>query len=299
MPFWATLISMVLMSYFRTEAEALHLALSSDGLLWQPLNGNRPVWHATIGKKSVRDPFILRDERGLYHLFSTNSWHSDSILVADSTNLIEWTNPRLAPVMSGIAGTRNCWAPECVFDPEAGLYRAIWSSSQDLRELSDMEESADWNHRIWTSSTNDFETWSAPELFFDPGYSVIDACVVPLAPNRWMMGWKDERRGNAIRPHSKKIKVAFGPSATGPWQGESAFLTNDLSEGPTFFRRAGGWTMFFDAFTDHYFGALHSDDDGQSWNDISSLVTFPPCPRHASVIEIPDTDANALLAHWT
>ncbi|BCM91229.1 hypothetical protein IAD21_03093 [Abditibacteriota bacterium] len=289
---------MYLMSYFRTESEALHLAFSSDGLLWEPLNQNRPVWHAPIGNKSVRDPFILRDEQGIYRLFSTNSWHSDSIIVADSTDLIEWTHPRLVTLMSGVKGTRNTWAPECFFDPEAGVYRVIWSSSQDLRSLSEMEKSADWNHRIWTSSTTDFENWTPPEFFFDPGYSVIDACVVHLRLGRWMMSWKDERSTDATRLHSKKIKVSFAPSISGPWTEESAFLTNDMSEGPTLFPRTGGWTLLFDAFTAHYFGALHSDDEGQTWRDISSQVTFPPGPRHASVIEIPETDANTLLAHW-
>lgn len=289
---------MFLMSYFRTESEALHLSLSSDGFDWQTLNDGLPVWHAPLGNKSVRDPFILRDGQGIYRLFSTNSWFSDSIIMADSTDLIEWTNPRLVPLMKSVAGTRNTWAPECFFDSGAGLYRAIWSSSQDLRTAQEMEQSADWDHRIWTSATTDFETWSDPQIFFDPGYSVIDACVVNLSPDRWMMGWKDERHSAPDRPHSKKIKVSFAPSALGPWHEESAFLTDDLSEGPTFFRRNGGWTMFFDAFTDHYFGALHSEDEGRTWRDISAQVQFPPTPRHASVIEIPDSDANGLLKYW-
>ncbi|RYX80521.1 hypothetical protein EON83_28240 [bacterium] len=289
---------MYLMSYFRTESEALHLALSPDGLSWQPLNQNRPVWHAPIGNKSVRDPFIFRDETGTYRLLSTNSWRSDSIIIADSTDLIEWTNPRLVPLMGNVTNTRNTWAPECFYDPEAALYRVIWSSSLDERSLSQLESSTDWNHRIWTSSTTDFEAWSAPELFFDPGYSVIDACVVRVAHNNWMMAWKDERTPDTTRLHSKKIKVSFAPSSSGPWTEESDFLTADLSEGPTLFPREGGWTMLFDAFANHYFGALHSTDEGRTWNDISAQVIFPPGPRHASVIKIPDTDATALLNHW-
>ena len=291
---------MYLMSYFRTESEALHLAVSADGLKWEPLNENRPIWHAPVGNESVRDPFILRDEDGIYRLFSTNSWYSDSIIVADSTDLLEWTNPRVVLLMANVAGTRNCWAPECFFDAEAKLYRVIFSSSQDVRTNREMEDSADWNHRIWSCSTPDFETWSAPEPFFDPGYSVIDACVVPVSATRWMMGWKDERGSNESegRTVSKRIKVSFAPSGLGPWSEESEFLTPDRSEGPTFFQRDGGWTIFFDAFIDHYFGALHSDDEGRTWRDISAQVEFPPEPRHASVIEIPDVDGERLLARW-
>ena len=286
------------MSYFRTASETLHLAVSDDGLNWQPLNSNRGVWSAPIGNESVRDPFILRGEDGVYRLFSTNGWNANSILVADSHNLIEWTNPHLAPVMNGVAGVRNCWAPECFYDLDAGVYRAIWSSSLDVRSLEEMEASADWDHRIWTSSTRDFESWSAPEPFFDPGFSVIDASVVRLGEGRWMMAWKDERGRNEARPHAKKIKVSFAKSALSPWQEEGEFVTDVASEGPAMFRRGGGWTMFYDAFLNGYFGALHSDDDGKTWRDISAQVRFPPGPRHASVIEIPDDDGARLRACW-
>ncbi len=266
---------------------------------WHPLNDNRGVWSAPIGSRSVRDPFILRDEEGVYRLFSTNGWNANSILVADSLDLIEWTNPRLAPLMNGVAGVRNCWAPECFYDASADVYRAIWSSSLDTRTIQEMEGSADWNHRIWTCSTRDFNLWSAPELFFDPGFSVIDACVVPLEPARWMMAWKDERGRNEARPQAKKIKVSFSDSALGSWKEEGEFLTDVASEGPTLFRRDGGWTMLFDAFLNGYFGALHSQDEGQTWRDISDQVRFPPGPRHASVIEIPDEDGARLRARWS
>ena len=50
---------MYLMSYFRTQAEALHLAISRDGLVWEALNENRPVledcWRsATHTRKAQR-----------------------------------------------------------------------------------------------------------------------------------------------------------------------------------------------------------------------------------------------------
>jgi len=294
---------MFLMTYFRTQAEALHLALSEDGLNWRALNGNRPTWRASIGRQSVRDPFIFRDVGGTYRLFSTNGWGADSILLADSRDCLSWENERLVPVMQGIAGVRNCWAPECFWDEDEGYYRAIWSSSLDARPLDELEAGADWDHRIWTSSTRDFHSWSAPTRFFDPGHSVIDATVVRLpAPdvsgNKWMMAWKDERGENVPGQQYKRIKTSLARTALGPWENDSEFLTPELSEGPALFwrrdaRLGEGWTMFYDLFMGECFGALHSPD-GLRWSDISAEVSFPAGPRHASVIEVPDEDAARL-----
>ena len=51
---------MYVMSYFRTESEALHLALSDDGLKWRALNDNKPILSGTIGTNTLRDPFVFQ-----------------------------------------------------------------------------------------------------------------------------------------------------------------------------------------------------------------------------------------------
>ncbi len=62
------LTTMYLLAYFRTAAEALHYALSEDGLVWHALNGNRPVLLGEVGSKTLRDPFVFRALDGHYHL---------------------------------------------------------------------------------------------------------------------------------------------------------------------------------------------------------------------------------------
>ena len=44
----------------------LHLAVSGDGLNWQPLNQNNPVVTPTAGTLGLRDPFILRKQDGTF-----------------------------------------------------------------------------------------------------------------------------------------------------------------------------------------------------------------------------------------
>ncbi len=163
---------MYLMSYFRTVSEALHLALSQDGLDWTPLNNNEPVLRGQVGSRTLRDPHITRAEDGAYHLLSTNGWASRSIIHASSCDLLHWSAQEVVPVMATIEGTRNCWAPECYYDAEERVYRLIWSSTVRTGGPDRL-----WDHRIWSTATPDFKHYTPPTLFFDPGYSVIDATV--------------------------------------------------------------------------------------------------------------------------
>ena len=270
---------MYVMSYFRTEAEALHLALSEDGFDWRPLNGNRPLLEGSVGTRTLRDPFVMRAQDGRFHLFATNGWKADSIVHASSADLLTWSDQALVHVMAGVPGTRNCWAPECFYDEAAGAYRVIWSSS-----LTEPSGPADLNHRIWGATTRDFVTYTPAARFFDPGFSVIDATVV-RHPNGYLMAFKDERGENRIGTEHKFIHVCVAPNGDGPWTEISEPVTPSLTEGPTLFRRDGRWVMLFDHFLQDFFGAMESPD-GVRWENITERVTFPPGPRHASVLEV-------------
>ena len=50
----------------------LHLAVSSDGLNWTPLNQNNPVATPTLGSTGLRDPFILRKQDGTFVVMATD-----------------------------------------------------------------------------------------------------------------------------------------------------------------------------------------------------------------------------------
>lgn len=283
------------MAYFRTEAEALHLAVSEDGLRWCAVNDNRPVLAGAVGAKSLRDPFVFPARDGQFHLLATNSWSSAEIIHAVSDDLIHWSAQELLPVMRGVPGTRNCWAPECFRDQEAGLYRIIWSSA-----TGDPSGPSDGNHRIWQATTRDFAALSHPEIFLDPGYSVIDATVAHH-DGTYLLAFKDER-GDNHRPLRegapwKAIRVCAARSGSGPWTEVSEFVTPSLTEGPALFRRGGRWMMIFDHFMTGQFGAAESKD-GRHWTPITDKMTFPPGPRHANVFEIDAAVGENLLRHF-
>ena len=281
---------MFLMSYFRTEAEALHLAVSADGLSWEALNGNRPVLAGTLPGGSIRDPFLLQSEDGLFHLLATSGWRNQGILHAQSTDLIHWQQQDSVPVMAGVPGVRNCWAPECFYDFDDGVYRILWSSSV---VLSATEEN--WDHRIWETTTEDFQTYSPARVFFDPGYSVIDATVTRFG-DHWLMAFKDERGQNQPDTDFKAIRVAWAAQAAGPYSEISELLSPPLTEGPILFRRNGMLTMLFDHFMAGHFGGLQSAN-GLTWNALPEPLVLPDGLRHAAVLEVEDSFAAALRAH--
>jgi beta-galactosidase len=286
---------MYLMSYFRTDAEALHSALSADGLQLRALNGNRPVYRSQIGRESIRDPFIILDRLGVYHLLSTNSWREVNIFHAASDNLIEWRNASLIPAMETVPGTQNCWAPEAIYDPDADAYRIFWSSTTPLS--GGTLDPHGYNHRIWNLTTADFVHFSEPSVFFDPGYNVIDATIASTANGTYLMAFKDERGEHTHETPHKAMRVATSDSLKGPWTVHEPTVTPPLTEGPLLFYCQGRWLMFYDHFVDGHFGASESVD-GLHWRQITPQVQFPDAPRHASVVEIDDDRANALLAKF-
>ncbi len=282
---------MYLLSYFRTQAEALHYALSEDGLTWRTLNGNRPVLLGEVGSKTLRDPYVFQDQDGRYHLLATDGWSSTAIIHATSNDLIRWSPQRLIPVMHSVAQARNCWAPECFYDAEAAVYRLIWSSTVAPAEQVDQV-----GHRIWSSSTHDFHDFTPPQRFFDPGYNVIDATIRRF-DDRYILAFKDERGVNQHGTAWKAIRVAESRGAGGPWANVSDLITPALTEGPSLYCNGSSLLMLYDHFMDGHFGIARSED-GHSWRIIEEPVAFPEGVRHAAVLEVDDDLGAQLQAYW-
>lgn len=280
---------MYVMSYFRTVSEALHLAVSENGLDWTPLKGNTTVLQGQVGARTLRDPHIMRDVDGLYHLFSTDGWSSQSIIHATSSDLLNWSRQEPVPVMAGVEGTRNCWAPECFYDHEEHAYRLIWSSTVRVDGPERL-----WDHRIWSVTTTDFKQYTSPALFFDPGYSVIDATVA-YHEGRYLMAFKDERGENRLGTEYKAIRICTSRSGSGPFENVSDLISPSPVEGPTLLRHEDRWLMLYDHFMEERYGACMSRD-GLTWEVLTDDVNFPPGARHGSVLKVDEPTARSLIA---
>ncbi|MGW0425137.1 glycoside hydrolase family 43 protein [Streptomyces sp. NPDC003015] len=275
---------MYVVSYFTAAAEALHLAYSHDGEEFVTVNGGRPILRGTVGTGRLRDPFIEVGPDGLFHLLATDGWTSTHIVHATSADLITWSPQELLPVMAAVEGALNAWAPEFFLDRRTGLYHLIWSSVVEdggTAEGRDFEHNGQ-DHRIWHCTTEDFITFSAPGVFFDPGHSVIDTTVREMEGGGFLMAFKDERGTNDVATAHKDIHITTFDTPGGPYTSPKGPVTPSVVEGPSIFRRGDEWIMIFDHFLEGRYGGLRSDN-GLDWEPVS--LVLPPGMRHASVLE--------------
>ncbi|MFJ9539948.1 glycoside hydrolase family 43 protein [Streptomyces sp. NPDC101225] len=144
----------------------LHLAVSPDGLEWTPLNQNNPVATPTAGSGGLRDPFVLRKQDGTFVVLATDlkgtdwTYVSQYIHVWDSTDLRSFTGYRRMKLHDM---DTHSWAPEAFWDAGRDRYGVIYSAVD-----------GSGHNVIMVNYTSDFVTASGPQVFFDPGYDVID-----------------------------------------------------------------------------------------------------------------------------
>src|SRR5688500_15579104 len=118
--------------YFLNNGEAgVYLAVSRDGLLFEGVNGNKPILPAPDWPRNrlTRDPSIVHQD-GLFHMVWTTDWGSRSIGYASSPDLVTWSEPRRIDVWGAAGlGVINTWAPEVHWDPERREFFILFSST--------------------------------------------------------------------------------------------------------------------------------------------------------------------------
>lgn len=275
------------LAYFTDEGtDGLHLALSRDGVTWTPVAGGRGLFRAEVGDENLmRDPFIMPAHDGSgYHLLWTTGWHGRSLGYAFSPDLVTWSGARALPVVAALPDAQNAWAPEAVFDSASGEYLVYFATRQPSRYEG---------HRMLAIRTRDFRAFTGPEIFYDPGHSVIDAHLVPdPARSRWVMIAKDERLG------FKHLFTATGPSPGGPWSAPSPRFSDPLTEGATTLRTPEGWLILYDAYGAHAYRAFTTTDFSHfaSLDDALRFEAFPARIRHATAFPVSPALAAQLAA---
>lgn len=272
------------------EREQLHLAWSRDGRRFEALSGNRPTWPG----QWMRDPFVNRGADGRFHLVATGPKDADgaqrSCLYAVSSDLISWQT-RALPLMRAVPQARNVWAPEWFYDARSEQYLLFWSSS-----FAD----AGWKKsRLWSCRTRDWTSFSAPQIFFEPPYSVIDGTLIEHGGTHFLFH-KEEEFG-AQKGERRAIRLATSPSPDGPWsivQGplNAGQIVPIITEGPAVLPdpQGQGWLLLYDFCMADGYGVSHSGDL-LHWRELPAReVTFPLAARHGSAFEISQAELEAL-----
>jgi hypothetical protein len=274
--------------YHDQEAEGFRLAWSPDGLNFTKLNQGKAWIKPVAGEhKLMRDPAIHRGPDGIFHLVWTTGWTGKTIGYASSRDLMEWSEQRTLPVMIHEDEAQNCWAPEIVWDEARGNFLIHWSTTILGRypETAMSNRRPERNHRIYATTTTDFQTFTPTRLLYEAGYNVIDSNLVPAfdGTGDWLMFVKDETFAPVTQ---KNIRMVRGRSPTGPWDPVSPPLTGAYwAEGPTAIKVGDEYRVYFDKHMLNAIG-LVSSKDLLDWRERSDDVRMPANARHGSILAV-------------
>jgi hypothetical protein len=309
-------------AYFTGEGtangEQIYFAASkgNDPLHWDELNNGEPKLTSSLGDKGVRDPFIIRSPEGdKFFLIATDlkiygngNWDasqrtgSKSIMVWESTDLVNWSDQRMVKVSPDTAG--NTWAPEAFYDKSIGAYVVFWASK--LYDESDTDHSGNTHNRMMYATTRDFRTFTSAKVWIDPGYSVIDSTVIE---NNGMLYrfTKDERNNTSSTPCSKFIVEERSTELRSTdWDFVAECIGKETAdnpgirqgEGPTIFKSntEEKWYLFIDEFGGRGYVPFESTDlDSGKWT-ISEDYQLPSRPRHGTVLPVTQAELDRLKA---
>jgi hypothetical protein len=290
---YAQTYSGYVMAYF-TESPAttganygLHLAVSSDGLNWTPLNQNDPVVTPTQGTLGLRDPYIVRRQNGTFTVIATDligtdfSQQNEFIHVWDSPDLRTFTNYHRLRLHTM---PTHSWAPEAFWDPARGQYGIIYSAVSGGRD------------KIMVNYTSDFVTVSGPQVFFDPGYTVIDGNLVSHNGVNYLY-YKNQTNSTLEGARSTSLNPgSFTTYSTGisPGRGiEAAHVVKSLTQDV--------WYMWGDTWSPNgrFFVWQTTNLAGGSWTSLNDRqYTQPLNSKHLGITPITATEMSNLVARW-
>lgn len=267
------------------DQDGLRFAFSYDGYNWSNVPGL--FLRAQIGKdKIMRDPSIVRGPDGTWHLVWTSAWRGNNGFgYSHSKDLVHWSEQKFIPAMAHEPTVCNVWAPELFYDEKEKQFIICWASTIPGR-FHDYLESSTNNHRMYYTTTRDFNTFTPTKLFLDPDFSVID-CQIVKDSDRYVLILKDNTRPQ------RNIRVAFSDTPLGPWRNITPPFTDKLTEGPTSLKLGDDWLIYFDSYGTKSYGAVRTRDF-QSFTNVSSEMTFPEGLKHGTVFTDTKKDLDYL-----
>ncbi|MBE5938378.1 MAG: hypothetical protein E7265_10165 [Lachnospiraceae bacterium] len=285
----------------KADGEQIYFASSEDGLNWSELNNGKPSLISTLGEKGVRDPYIIRSHEGdKFYIIATdlkinggNGWGaaqnagSQSLMVWESTDLVNWSNQRMVEVSASIdAGCT--WAPEATYDAKTGEYIVYWASKVASDNYS--------KQRVYYSKTRDFYSFTEPEVFIEHNESSIDTTIISNNGTYYRYTKNEGGVDNSFGAHSKTVFVEKSDALLGEYTHiESEALNNNHGvEGPAIFKLGKDdvtedtWCLLVDNYgAGGYYPLLTTDlDSGEFTKPEAGTYKMPNGARHGTPIRI-------------
>lgn len=263
-------------SFHEPATDGLRMLYSFDAYHWTDLD--KILIKPEVGDKVMRDPSIAQGKDGIFHLVWTSAWTGGKGFgYADSKDLVHWSKQQLINVMDDEPTVVNVWAPEVFYDDDNDQFIIVWASTIPGRFPIGTETETN-NHRLYYTITKDFKTFSKEKLFYDPGFSAIDAEIIKRGKNDYVMVVKDNTRPN------RNIKVAFAATPLGPYTKASEPFSENFTEGPTVAKAGDNYLIYYDAYREKIFGAQQTADF-KTFTNITKQVDVPAGHKHGTIFK--------------
>ncbi|GGM21416.1 glycoside hydrolase family 43 protein [Dactylosporangium sucinum] len=265
----------------------LHLAVSTDGLNWAPLNQNNPVVTPTAGTLGLRDPFVLRKQDGTFVVLATDlngtdfGQNNQYLHVWDSTDLTGFSGYRRIRMHTLNTHT---WAPTAFWDAARGQYGIVYSANNGADVFM-------------VNYTSDFRTVSASQVYFSPGSGVLDGDIV-VDGGTFYLYYKNLSNGLTYGARSSTGAANSYTTYT------SGLRQGSAMEAPMLVRNnAGtGWWLWGDSFSpvnNDYYAWSSTNVGGNAWSVLNQRDYTPPLnAKHGSIAGITSAEYNALVSRW-
>jgi GH43 family beta-xylosidase len=208
----------------------------------------------------------------------------------ESSDLETWSEQRHVLVSPPTAG--NTWAPEAYYDTDIEAYVVFWASS--LYEEDDTAHAGTTYHRMLYATTQDFVTFSEPQIWQDAGTSRIDSTVLKDGDEYYRFT-KDEGGVTGCTDIIQESSTSLLAQLDG-WKIVASCIGRDAGaqavEGPTAFKsnpndvNGEKFYLFVDEYTGRGYIPLETDDIANPDWKIASSYNLPSSPRHGTVLPI-------------
>ena len=310
-----------LLVYFKDDTHSLHMALSADGYSFTDVNNGRPVVSGdTIAQqRGIRDPHIMRGPDGAFYLAMTDlhiyaqeagyrdtQWKRDgkaygwgnnrAVVLMRSTDLIHWTHScfRLDEAFPGYEEVGCVWAPQTIYDPEAGKLM-IYFTMRYGNERCEL-------YYAYTDDAFTRMTTEPKRLFNYPKkFSYIDGDITKVG-DKYHLYYVAQEGCAGIR-HAVSDSIHSGYVYDDGWYDSEP----RGCEAPNIWKRIGEdrWVLMYDIYSlkPHNFG-FRETTDFKTFTDLGHFnkgvmkATNFTIPKHGAVIHLTAKEARRLARYW-
>lgn len=305
-------------------AEKIYLDVSrgDDPEQWDPLNGGKPILASQLGTTGVRDPYLTYNpETKTYYIIATDlrvfdgdrgsgsctTWcywsskGSTKLLVWESTDLVEWGEPRSLDVSLDASGAKvaelgMAWAPEATwvddYHPDGrGAFVMYWSSNL----YQNPEHTGSSYNRVLWGATTDFtqNTYAYGGDFVNAGANTIDTTMIQHDGTTYRIT-KDNGLGKGIYMESTTAERWWEPSTAwtqlqarigAAWAGGNAGGV----EGPAVFKSHSEerWYLYVDVIPSTGYRPMTTTNLDAGWSQLNDpSFSMAPSTKHGGVISL-------------